>query len=287
MKRSSIKKRKSYVNGQTLVDIKETSKRDTKVSFADEVNKLQLKLLTNINPKSKNKNKNKEEPSSQDDQIPVRNKRYSVSIPSSNFRRFNIQEENKNNSFKNNNNRNKLNSEVKGKNKKNAGKRYSMRVTHNKYYEENFGFNKNKGELAAIKEIIIPDSNENIVTNNPKKRFQINKNDEEKKNKKVNLIDELRKFDRDEQTKMEIYLENKRKKENELMYKKSNLYKKTNKRKTDGSITEENRNNNFKNENESKENDDENSQSSNTIEKKLKEKTVIITTMIKKEIFRN
>ena len=152
MKRTSIKKRKSYVNGQTLVDIKETSKRDTKISFADEVNKLQLKLLTNINPKSKNKNKNKEEPSSQEDQIPVRNKRYSVSIPSSNFRRFNIQEENKNNnSFKNNNNRNKLNSEVKGKNKKNAGKRYSIRVAHNKCYEENFGFNKNKGELAAIK----------------------------------------------------------------------------------------------------------------------------------------
>ena len=135
-------------------------------------------MKTNTTHK-KMKNKNKEEPS-QEEQIPYRNKRYSVSIPSFNLRRFNIQEDN-NNSFKSN--RSKLNSDEKENKPNNRGKRHSMSVTHSKFYEENFGF-KNKGELADIKIIIIPDNNENIVTNNPKNRFQITKVEEEKKNKR-------------------------------------------------------------------------------------------------------
>ena len=271
MKNSSIKRRKSNENGQTVVDVKDLSKKDTKVSFADEVNQLQLKLLSKEKNK-KSKKKKKVQPSSKEDQIPLKNKRYSFSIPSFNFKRFNNQENNNNNSFKSNSNRSKLNSEENDKKSKYMSRRHSMTIAHSKFYEEKFAFKKNRGELAAIKEIIIPDNHESIVSNNPKKRFKINKDDDyENKNKKINIIEELRKFDREQQIKLEIYLENKRKKQEELMYKKSKIYKIINNGKKDESIIVDNsdKNNNSNNETESQEND-ENSESSNTIEKELK-----------------
>ena len=59
---------------------------------------------------------------------------------------------------------------------------------------------------------------------NIKKKIS-SKDGEEKPKKKINIIEELRDFDRKQQIQMEKYIEKKRKKQNELMYKNSKLYK--------------------------------------------------------------
>ena len=52
---------------------------------------------------------------------------------------------------------------------------------------------KNQGELSTIKEIVIGDHNEKVISNNPKKRFAFKGDEEEgKKKKKINIIEELR-----------------------------------------------------------------------------------------------
>ena len=93
--------------------------------------------------------------------------------------------------------------------------------------------NNNKKKLGTIKEIVIDDQNENMVDNNPKNRFKVKegkKNNEEEKKKKLNIIEELRNFDRKQQISMEQYINNIKQKKFEYAYKKNlkNNYQKLN-----------------------------------------------------------
>ena len=109
--------------------------------------------------------------------------------------------------------------------------------------------NNNKKKLGTIKEIVLDDQNENMVDNNPKNRFKVKegkKNKEEKK-KKLNIIEELRKFDRKQQISMEEYINNKKQKKFEYAYRRSlkNNYKKLNSFNNDinnGLLSQENNN---------------------------------------------
>ena len=108
---SIIKKTKKKVNGQVVVDIKETQKVPT-VSFSESLNNLKLKTLTkdlSPNKKSKNKKSNsnnesknsssKSLPKSQNEILSMKAKRNSVAVsfnPKSRLSLFN-QEETKNN----------------------------------------------------------------------------------------------------------------------------------------------------------------------------------------------
>ena len=88
-------------------------------------------------------------------------------------------------------------------------------------------------KLGPIKEIVIDDQNEKVVSNNPKKRFMIKeeknlgKNNE---NKKINLIEELRNFDRKMQMNMENYINKIKQKKFKILYNKNlkNNYEKLN-----------------------------------------------------------
>ena len=81
-----------------------------------------------------------------------------------------------------------------------------------------------KKKLGVINEIVLDDQNEKVVSNNPKKRFFINnekkwKNNKEKK--KLNIIEELRDFDRKQQINLEKYINDIKKRNFEKMYKKT------------------------------------------------------------------
>ena len=88
-------------------------------------------------------------------------------------------------------------------------------------------------KLGPIKEIVIDDQNEKVVSNNPNKRFMIK---EEKKmgknfeNKKLNIIEELRNFDRKMQMNMENYINKIKQKKFQILYNKNlkNNYEKLN-----------------------------------------------------------
>ena len=207
MKKPSIRKRKSNINGQTLVDIKELPKRDLKVSFAESVNNLQLKLFSkDINPQPKTSTKSLPPP--QEDQIQKYNGLNN--------------EEHKEKIFKSQSNKN-LYRENLDKNEKRYEKRRSMRLKPEKLSNKNI-----RGELSTIKEIIIADNNEHVMSNNPKKRFKFKDEIDEggtKKKIKINIIEELRKFDREQQIKMEEYIDKKRKKQIELSFKNNIIYK--------------------------------------------------------------
>ena len=223
MKKPSIKKRKSNINGQTFVDIQELPKRDPKVSFADSVNNLQLKLLSK--------------------EIDIGRPKSSTSLPiskegnffhsNSNFNGINGIEGKNNNLYKSYSNKNVLlqntNLDENDKVMKKFWKRHSMRVSHHKNFDENFlSRKKSQNDLAIIKEIVISDKNESTITNNPKHRFKcLEKQDEEKNNtkKKINVIEELRKFDREQQIKFEDYIDKKRYQQNEFFFKNSKIYK--------------------------------------------------------------
>lgn len=207
MKKPSIRKRKSNINGQTLVDIKELQKRDPKVSFAESVNNLQLKLFSkDINPQPKTSTKSLPPP--QEEQIQKYNGLNN--------------EELKEKIFKSQSNKN-LYRENFDKNEKRYEKRRSMRLKSEKLSNKNI-----RGELSTIKEIIIADNNEHVMSNNPKKRFKFKDEIDEggtKKKIKINIIEELRKFDREQQIKMEEYIDKKRKKQIELSFKNNTIYK--------------------------------------------------------------
>ena len=215
MKKQSILKRKSKINGQVLVDIKELPKRDSKISFAESVNNLQLKLISkNMNTDNQNKME------SPNENTTLNNKRYS----SPNFNVLNNgQNINNNNLIKNYSNNNIINqdnNEDKDKYIKNFLKRRSMRMSLGNIHKENFPFKKsNQGQLETINEIVMGDNIEEIITNNPKHKFKFKSENEENPKKKINIINELRDFDRKQQIKMEQYIDKKRKKQIELMYK--------------------------------------------------------------------
>ena len=200
MKKPSIVRKKSKINGQILVDIKQLPKRDPKLSFSESINNLQLKLFSKeINPS------------------PVKNNTKQNIL--------NMNKETKNNNSYNNG----LYQAIPEENDallKRISRHNSLKQKKKKSLAETILLKrKNKGELDTIKEIVIEDQNEKTITNNPKKRFTYkDDNEEEKRKKKINIIEELRKFDREQQIKMEEYIDNKRKKQNELMNKNFNIY---------------------------------------------------------------
>ena len=247
MRKPSIIRRKSNVNGQTLVDMKEVPKRDPKVSFADEVNNLQVKLLSNeINLKTKNSTSSF--PSSQEEPLTENayRKAYSTMIKgNNNSNGLNNERDNFAKSYSNMNILNQKNSQ-----ENDFRKRRSMRLSQKKSMDN---IAKKKGELSTIKEIVIGDNVERAISNNPKKRFRFvdedNEKDKKYKKKKINIIEELRKFDREQQLKMEKYIDKVRKKQIELMHKSSKLYKIINNENDDDNINNNNTNNNNNKEN--------------------------------------
>ena len=90
-----------------------------------------------------------------------------------------------------------------------------------------------KKKLVPIKEIVIDDQNEKVVSNNPKKLFMVKEENNFGKNndnKKTNLIEELRNFDRKMQMNMENYINKIKQKKFQISYNKNlkNNYKKLN-----------------------------------------------------------
>ena len=183
---SIIKKTKKKVNGQVVVDIKETQKVPT-VSFSESLNNLKLKTLTkdlSPNKKSKNKKSNsnnesknsssKSLPKSQNEILSMKAKRNSVAVsfnPKSRLSLFN-QEETKNNKDKKNSSNRSLtkqrriskNIEESSKNTKYMSKRHSVQVNLGKKFAEQFSFkNKYKSGLDPINEIVIGEKNEQII----------------------------------------------------------------------------------------------------------------------------
>ena len=77
--------------------------------------------------------------------------------------------------------------------------------------------------LTTIKEIVIDDQNEQMVDNNPKKRFAIKeqKTSNKKEKKKLSFLEELREFDRKQRISMEKYISNIKQKKFEWMYNKT------------------------------------------------------------------
>ena len=92
---------------------------------------------------------------------------------------------------------------------------------------------EDKEKLIPIKEIVIDDQNEKVVSNNPKKLFMVKEENNFGKNndnKKTNLIEELRNFDRKMQMNMENYINKIKQKKFQISYNKNlkNNYEKLN-----------------------------------------------------------
>ena len=122
-----------------------------------------------------------------------------------------------------------LNKEFTSKNKLPLKRYKSERIKQFLSKEEK----DDKKKLSTIKEIVIDDQNEKAVSNNPKKRFMLNEEKKFKKNKdnkKINLIEELRNFDRKMQMNMENYINKIKQKKFEILYNKNlkNNYEKLN-----------------------------------------------------------
>ena len=152
MRKPSIKKRKSNINGQTFVDIQELPKRDPKVSFADSVNNLQIKLLSKEMDIERHKSSSS---------LPISQEEY-FHHSNSNFNGINRYEEDNNNLYKSKSNKNVLNflhhknSDEDDKVMKKFWKRHSMRMSHHKNFDERFlSRKKSQNDLATIKEIVI------------------------------------------------------------------------------------------------------------------------------------
>ena len=104
--------------------------------------------------------------------------------------------------------------------KKRMARRYSLRGKGGKEVSS-----PKKKNLGVIKEIILGDNNEGIITNKNKSLFGLKGDEDGKKKKKINFIQELRRFDREQQMKVEEYIDKKRRQQNELMFKSSKLFK--------------------------------------------------------------
>ena len=135
MQKPAIVRKKSKVNGQILVDIKQLPKRDPKLSFSESINNLQLKLFSKEITPSPVKNNSKQ----------------SV---------LNMNNETKNNNNNNNNstNNNGLYQTIPEENDallKKISRRNSLKQKKRKSLVENILLKrKNKGELDTIKEIV-------------------------------------------------------------------------------------------------------------------------------------
>jgi len=286
---SIIKKTKKKVNGQILLDVKETQKAPT-VSFSESLNKLQEKSLERkVNPKKKSKKKDKDKksesnnesnnassknlPKSQNDIISMKNKRNSVSVsfnPKSRLRLFNLEEAKNDKDKKNNSNKNLIKErrtsriEQRDKNNVFVSRRHSVQVNLGRKFAEQFSLkNKSKSGLARIDEIVIGQKNEQIL--NPFK-IQLQKEEEQIMNPKINIIEELKRFDREQQYKMEKYIDKKQKRYFDLMNKKIKIYHPVGKddKHDEKKNSKKNKNNKYKKEEISKIEEDESNESSNS-----------------------
>ena len=181
MLKPSITRKKSKINGQIFLNIKE-SKKNPKISFKDAIKSLQMKLLTKeINQKPKTANLN----------------------PKYNINPMNLEENN---------------------NKENLSSRsLSARMNMGKNYSDSFPIEKKlQGELAhTINEIALTEPNGK--RNKYLRKYQLKNRGNKNKKIKINLIDELEKFDIEQQLKMEKYLDEKRRNQIDLILKKNKI----------------------------------------------------------------
>ena len=135
-----------------------------------------------------------------------------------------------------------------------------------KFLSESENDNRPSKALGTIKEIVIDDQNENMVSNNPKKRFMVkeNKKVKKEKKKKINFIEELRDFDRKQQINFENYI-------NTIKQKKfENSYNKTLKKNYENIYNMNSLNNGlFNPENNNINDNNDNNNSNNTIDERL------------------
>lgn len=191
-KPSSVIKRKTKIDGQILLDVKQKKKKE-KVKFSESVKNLQLKLLNEeMHPHTIKSNKKINELNSNDKKDNDDNNNLL------NQKKDEIKKEN----------------ERKEKREKRVLRHYSMKIKMENNLAERYCFKRNDLEhLDPIKEIVIGSKKNNTDKKNKEKK------------KKINIIEELRKFDLKEQTKMEDYLKKKIKKQNAYNYKNNKMYK--------------------------------------------------------------
>ena len=135
-----------------------------------------------------------------------------------------------------------------------------------KFLSESENDNRPSKAFGTIKEIVIDDQNENMVSNNPKKRFMVkeNKKVKKEKKKKINFIEELRDFDRKQQINFENYINTMKQKKFE------NSYNKTLKKNYENIYNMNSLNNGlFNPENNNINDNNDNNNSNNTIDERL------------------
>ena len=227
MRKPSIMRRKSQINGQILLEVKETSKRPI-VSFFESHKK---------SPKKKDKNSHSKNsssrslPKSQKDNSPLKSKRHSVSTfyrPTVKFVDFINQNEEQNHDINNNNssNQNTIESEKK---KRIISSRHSVQYNLGKDFEDKFSI-KRRGSLNRTKEIVVGTKSLGTINYTDLDKFLGEKEEETKK--KINIIEESRKFNREQYYKLEKYIDKTRKRIIDYLYKKPPIYNPGNKNET-------------------------------------------------------
>jgi len=205
MLKPSIMRKKSKVNGQIVLNIKE-SKKNPKISFKDALNILQLKLLTkeiNQNSNTANFNANSSNHS----------KNYN-----SQYLHTSVNSIYPNNKYSTK--QNLINIEEINNNENLSSRRHSARMNMGKNYSDNFSIKKKfQGGLDIINEIVLTEQKEKDKKNLRKYQLKNGRN----KNKN-NLLDELEKFDREQQLKMDKYLDEKRRNKIDLMFNKNKIF---------------------------------------------------------------
>lgn len=207
MLKPSIMRKKSKVNGQIFLNIKE-SKKNPNISFKDALNSLQLRLLTKeINQKSKTANFS---PNSN-----IHSKKYN-----SQYLHTSGSGISSNNKFSTK--QNPMNLEEIKNNESLSSRRSSVRMNMGKSYSGNFPMKKKFQEgLNSINEIALTEpkgKNSRYL-----RKYQLKNGGNKNKKIKINLIDELEKFDREQQLKMEKYLDEKRRNQIDLIVKKNKI----------------------------------------------------------------
>ena len=206
MLKPSITRKKSKVNGQIFLNIKE-SKKNPKFSFKDAIKSLQMKLLSKeINQKPKTANFN---PNSN-----THSKNYSTF--------FNISGNDISSKNKLSPKQNSMNLEERNNKENLSFRRLSVRMNMGKNYSDNFPMKKKFQErIYTINETAL--SERKGKDSRHLRKYQLKKGGNKNKKIKINLIDELEKFDREQQLKMEQYLDEKRRNQIDLMIKKNKI----------------------------------------------------------------
>lgn len=208
MLKPSIMRKKSKVNGQIFLNIKE-SKKNPKITFKDALNSLQLRLLTkeiNQKPKTSNFSPNSNSHS----------KKYNSQYLHTSGSCFSS-----NNKFSTKQNPMIL-EEIKN-NESLSSRRCSARMNMGKSYSGNFSMKKKFQEgLNSINQIALTE--QKGKNSRYLRKYQLKNGGNKNKKIKINLIDELEKFDREQQLKMENYLDEKRRNQIDLFVKKNKIF---------------------------------------------------------------